>query len=59
MKAIKVTYIVDNENWNDSQFEDQPERTLLIPFSKIAGLIDEELEHEEFLHEICNIEIVY
>jgi len=30
MKAIKIVYRVDNPEWTDNQFEDEPERTFHI-----------------------------
>ena len=58
MKTIKITYTVDNKEWSDGQFEDEPERTLLIPLDKIKLLIEDELNQGEFLHEIYDIQIV-
>ena len=58
MKTIKITYTVDNKEWSDGRFEDEPERTLLIPLDTIKLLVEDELNKGEFLHEICDIQIV-
>lgn len=57
MKKIKITYRVDNEDWSDGQFEDEPYRTLIISLDTIKLLIEDELNKGEFLSEIENIEI--
>ena len=58
MKTIKITYTVDNKEWSDGRFEDEPERTLLISLDKIKPFIEDELNQREFLHEIYDIQIV-
>ena len=58
MKVIKITYMVDNKEWSDGQFEDEPERTLVISPQKLRELIEDELNQGEFLHEICDIQVV-
>lgn len=58
MKTIKVTYTVDNKDWSDGKFEDEPERTLLISLDTIKLLIEDELNKGEFLHEIYNVQII-
>ncbi len=58
MKSIKITYTVDNKDWTDGQFKDEPERTLILSLDKIKDLIGDELNQEEFLHEIYDIQVI-
>lgn len=58
MKVIKITYTVDNKEWSDGQFEDEPKRTLVISPQKLRELIEDELNKGEFLHEISDVSII-
>ena len=31
MKSIKVTYVLENDNWSDSQYEEQEDKEIEIP----------------------------
>jgi len=58
MKAIKITYTVDNNSWSDGRFEDEPERTLLISMLELRELISSKLNVGEFLHEVYDVSII-
>ena len=58
MKAIKITYVVDNKEWSDGRFEDEPERTLLISALELREVIESKLNNGEFLHEVYDVSII-
>ena len=50
--VLKITYVVDNQNLTDEQFENQTERQLLITEDMIIDLIekaDRNLQHGDFI----------
>jgi hypothetical protein len=51
MKKIKITYTVDNKDWTDGQFEDEPPRELTL---NLIDLVERfgDLKKGEFVHEI-------
>lgn len=60
MKTIEIKYIVDNKDWTDGQFEDEPERTFHITSEMLTDLIfsNNRLNKGEFISEIEDIKII-
>lgn len=56
MATIKLIYRVDNPEWTDGQFEDEPERILHITPEMLVSLIG--LRNGEFVCEIEDIKII-
>lgn len=56
MAIIKIVYRVDNPEWTDGQFEDEPERTFHITPQMLASLIS--LKDGEFVCDIEDIKII-
>ena len=56
MKTIEIKYTVDNKDWTDGQFEDEPIRTFCITSEMLTDLIW--LNKGEFISEIQDIKII-
>lgn len=56
MAIIKIVYSVDNPEWTDTQFEDEPSRVFHITPEMLVSLIG--LKDGEFVCEIEDIEII-
>lgn len=41
MIIIKISYIVDNENWTDDEYQENCERVLTIPGHLLAEFIED------------------
>lgn len=56
MSAIKIIYRVDNPQWTDTQFEDEPYRVFHITTEMLVSLIG--LKDGEFIYEIEDIKVI-
>lgn len=36
---IEIKYYVDNDEWTDGQFEDEPERTFIIDMDMLSNIL--------------------
>lgn len=50
MKTLKIKYYVDNRDWTDGQFNDEPQRELIIDVKDIIEYFGD-LKKGEFVHE--------
>jgi len=41
-QILSVTYVIDDDSMTDAEFEEQPERTIIITESMIRDLVEQE-----------------
>lgn len=51
---ITIKYYVDNPNFSDADFDDEPQRTFVIDKNKLSDILRTfgDLRLNEFLHEV-------
>ena len=51
---IEIKYYVDNSEWSDGRFEDEPERTFVIDMNMLSNILRTfgDLKSGEFVQEV-------